>query len=76
MKKKNLLAIFCALAMSVAIGTMAACAPSDEPGGENPGGENPGGENPGGETTVYGLPVAERGHYINNSDLFEDDGTR
>ena len=76
MKKKNLLAIFYALAMSIAIGTMAACAPSDGPGGENPGGENPGGENPGGETTVYGLPVAERGHYINNSDLVEDDGTR
>ena len=31
MKKKNLLAIFCALAMSAAIGMMAACVPSADP---------------------------------------------
>ncbi|HJA02560.1 MAG TPA: hypothetical protein H9797_04170 [Candidatus Gallimonas gallistercoris] len=76
MKKKNLLAIFCALAMSAAIGMMAACVPSDDPG-NTPGGDTPGGDTPGGDPqTVYGLPVAESGHYINNSDAFEEDGTR
>lgn len=81
MKKRNLLAIFCALAMSAMIGTMAACAPADTPGSDHPGGDdpgidNPGSENPGDETPAYGLPVAGRGHYINNSDILEEDGTR
>ena len=95
MKKRNLLAIFCALALGAAMGCMAACTGGNDPGGNDPGGNDPGGNDPGGnepggndpggndpggnepgETVEYGLPAAERGHYINNSDLLEDDGTR
>lgn len=70
MKAKKLFAAFSALAISVTAISLAAC------GGNDDGGQTPPPPPPPADTTTYGLPVAETGHYIKDSDLLEDNGTR
>lgn len=92
MKTKKFLAIFSALVMGTTMFALAACGEKPEPNpdpdegqtvtppgddnGNNDGNNENGNENGQTAEPVYGLPVAERGHYIKNADLVEDNGTR
>ena len=78
MKAKRLLALLSAVCLGTSLIALAACGGSDtnKPGGNTPGGNEPGGVTPKPEETVYGLPVAEEGRYITNSDVFMENGNR
>ena len=78
MKAKRLLALLSAVCLGTSLVALAACGGSDtnKPGGNTPGGNEPGGVTPKPEETVYGLPVAEEGRYITNSDVFMENGNR
>ncbi len=76
MKKRQLIAIFSALVMSASVFTLVACNDLSQ--------SSSGSEDPGPDSSsvieepelVFGLPKAERGRYINNSDLIVDGETR
>lgn len=75
MKMKKLFAVVSALAMSAALLSLAACKDPTPPIDPiDP--DTPVDPDPPVVQTTYGLPVAERGHFIKDADLLQDGETR